>query len=177
MTEITDDPTLFSFRLYLGTENDSFDDLPLANMYRYYVKNPAGYYCQWDADNQQFISYGKKEENMVAADWDNVSFRTSMNGSISKIPIGYTVEIREVLFDTKYKVEERDYEVPDGYSLQKYLLNNVEQIDTDTDLPAGVSDGLSARAAGTGAAGVGHRTGKHAAVRTVRGRDTGDRFD
>lgn len=135
VTEITDDPTLFSFRLYLGTENDSFDDLPLANMYRYYVKNPAGYYCQWDADNQQFISYGKKEENMVAADWDNVSFRTSMNGSISKIPIGYTVEIREVLFDTKYKVEERDYEVPDGYSLQKYLLNNVEQIDTDTDLP------------------------------------------
>ncbi|MDO5131801.1 MAG: SpaA isopeptide-forming pilin-related protein, partial [Eubacteriales bacterium] len=120
-TEITaeQDSATFNFRLYLGTEFD--EELPPAGMHNYHVKDPEGNYCRWDADSQRMVSVGKTEYDDLTADEKNaVTFTTSMNGAISKIPVGYTVEIREVLAGTRYKVEERKNEIPDGYSLQKY---------------------------------------------------------
>ena len=45
------DPTTFSFRLYLS--NGVTDDLNLTNMFNYRVKDPEQYYCQWNMDEQK----------------------------------------------------------------------------------------------------------------------------
>ena len=132
------DPTTFTFRLYLGTEFD--DDPILSNMHAYYVKDPNGYYCRWDSTQKSFISTGSQDLDGIQ-DKESVTFSTSMNGSISKIPSGYTVEIRNVLAGTLYRVEERPEEIPDGYSFQRY-----EDADSNTIQPVernaipGVSD-------------------------------------
>ncbi len=121
----SDDATTFTFRLYFGTEFEQ--ELSAANMYTYHVTDPSGVYCTWNAAQQRFIPLESGEtvyENLSLAEKASVSFTTSMNGSISKIPAFYTVEIRQVLAGTQYKVEERSYEIPDGYSLQKYVLNS-----------------------------------------------------
>ncbi len=117
-----DDPTSFTFRLYLGTE---FDENPeLANMYAYYVKDPGGHYCQWDASLKSFVSTEYTVFDDIP-DKESVTFHTSINGSISKIKSGYTVELHNVLADTKYRVEERRSEIPDGYSFQRYEENGL----------------------------------------------------
>ena len=59
-----------------------------------------------------------------------------MNGSISRIPVGYTIEVRDLLVGTKFKVVERPSEIPDGYSFLKYVYSEKEYTDTE----AGVSD-------------------------------------
>ncbi len=117
-----DDQTPFTFRLYLASE---FEDLATVNMHTYHVKNPQGYYCLWDPAQQKFVLIGDgisdyadlTEEEKNAS---SVNFTTSGYGSIGKIPAGYTVEIRDVLVGTQYRVEERPWEIPDGYSFQKY---------------------------------------------------------
>ena len=92
------------------------------------MKNPDGHYCTWNAQEQKFEATEYTEyANLPADKKAEVTFSTSMNGSISKIPVDYTVEIRDVLVGTQYKVEERDYEIPDGYSLQKYVLYEDKQ--------------------------------------------------
>ncbi len=126
MTPISyaEDASTFTFRLYFGTEFEQ--ELTAANMHTYHVTDPSGVYCAWNAAQQRFIPLQSGEtvyENLSIAEKASVSFTTSMNGSISKIPAFYTVEIRQVLAGTQYKVEERSYEIPDGYSLQKYTLN------------------------------------------------------
>ncbi|MBQ9156753.1 MAG: hypothetical protein IJ137_08230 [Eubacterium sp.] len=118
--------TLFNFRLYLGNENTSEDALPLANLYSYYVKDAKGNYCRWDADEQRFVSLGVKtyadlvsyfdKNAWTKAQKETVIFKTSLNGSISKIPAGYTAEIRDLIVGTRWKVEERDGEIPKGYT-------------------------------------------------------------
>ncbi len=120
-TEITydEDQTIFSMRLYLSTE--SADQLSGANMYTYHVKDPDGNYCRWDSANQRFVSLGKTQYSDLTEDEKTAaSFSTSINGSISKIPATYEVEVRQLLAGTKYRVEERPYEIPDGYSFQRY---------------------------------------------------------
>lgn len=113
-----DDPTTFSFRLYLGTEND--EEPTLTNMHEYHVMNEQGFYCKWDNVSQNFVSLG-------VSDWAEVSdedktaatFTTSPNGSISKIPAGYSIVIHELVVGSKFKVEERAYELPEGYTLRE----------------------------------------------------------
>ena len=113
------DPTTFSFRLYLSNGVD--DNLMLANMYTYYVKNPAGYLCRWDANTQKFVPTNKTEQSTLTdAEREQVAFDTSMNGSISKIPAGYTVEVPNLPVGMKFKVEERASEIPLGYKLVEY---------------------------------------------------------
>ena len=93
-------------------------------MHTYHVRDENGNYCRWDAASQKFtkIGQGIKDyaallpEQKVAA-----SFSTSMNGSITRIPVDYSVEVREILAGTKYRVQERPAEIPDGYSFQKYV--------------------------------------------------------
>ena len=120
------DPTAFTFRLYLGNEFTDADQLPLANLYPYYVKDPNGNYCRWDAGNRRFESLGIQEydglsnylNDLTPAERERIVFRTSMNGSISKIPAGYSVEVRDLIIGTHFKLVERDYEVPKGYELR-----------------------------------------------------------
>ena len=114
--EIEDPDAQFAFRLYFQTEAG----YEAANMFTYHVKDKDGHYCRWNAG--QFESTGVSDYSLFTpAEKIAVSFTTSMNGSISKIPVSYTVEFREILVGTVFQIEERGYEIPDGYSLQKYL--------------------------------------------------------
>ena len=118
-TEIKDDPTGFSFRLYLDNENAT--ELTLADMQDYHVKDSAGNYCRWDAATQRFVSIGVKDYGQIPAEQKtSVTFQASSSGAISRIPAGYSVEVRDLLIGTKFKVEERSSEIPAGYSLIKY---------------------------------------------------------
>ena len=140
-----DNSTLFSFRLYLGTENADPNSLPLANMYSYYVKDGNGNYCRWDAANQRFQSLGISDyaslsaymDSLTPAQVSSIIFTTSMYGSISKIPADYTVEVRDLVVGTQWKVEERDYEIPKGYTLR--LTDGYTRVDTDPDETTGTT--------------------------------------
>ena len=119
---------LFSFRLYLGTEYADDENLPLANLYSYFVRDTSGNYCRWNSEgtDKGFVpispavrDYDELKallDTMTPAQREAIIFRTSPNGSISKIPAGYTVEVRDLFVGTKWKVEERDNEIPRGYT-------------------------------------------------------------
>lgn len=113
------DDTEFNFRLYLAGEFE--DGLTPCNMVPYHIKDNLGRYVVRDGENNQFVSLNKTnfdaltEEEKIAA-----TFTTSPNGAISKIQAGYSVELDDILVGTKFKVEERDYEIPDGYRLMEY---------------------------------------------------------
>ncbi|MBQ6234776.1 MAG: CHAP domain-containing protein [Clostridia bacterium] len=130
------DSAIFNFRLYFKPENDS--SFVGASLYPYHVKDNHGNYCYWDVANQCFASLNETDfNNLSAADKLRATFNTSMNGSISKIPVDYDVEIREILAGTEFRVQERDYEIPDGYSLRNYTLKFGESDPgTDTNVPA-----------------------------------------
>lgn len=114
-----DDPTTFNFRLYLS--NGVEDTLELANMYRYYVADPDGRLCRWDAESQTFVSTGYTSYQSLSDELKNqLTYETSMNGAISMIPAGYTVEVPNLLVGTRFMVEERAFEIPVGYHLMAY---------------------------------------------------------
>ena len=117
----------FNFRLYLGDEFSDENDLALANMYSYYVKAPGGSYCRWNSADQcfeelgitNFEGSGGLEEYLStasSAEKSAIVFTTSLNGAIANIPAGYTVEVRDLIVGTKYKVDEPDREIPKGYT-------------------------------------------------------------
>lgn len=117
----------FTFRLYLGNEYTDQNSIPPANMYSYLVKDPAGHYCRWNSGTKAFESLpytsyegaGGLEEYLAtlgSAEKAAIVFTTSMNGTISNIHAGYTVEVRDLIVGTKYKIEERDGEIPRGYT-------------------------------------------------------------
>ena len=113
------DPTTFSYRLYLS--NGSDDVLKLANMYKYYVRDPQGYLCKWDADAQKFVSVGESDiKNIPLENRAEITFETSMNGAISLIPAWYTVAVPGLPVGTKFSVVERANEIPLGYRLLGY---------------------------------------------------------
>ena len=135
--------TLFSFRLYLGTENDSPDNLPYANLYSYYIKDRNGHYCRWDAAKQEFDSLTIADystlfdylKTLPSAQRETIEFITSQNGTISKIPAGYTVEVRNLIVGTQYKVEEREAEIPRGYTLR--IDDGYTRVDQSSEIPCG----------------------------------------
>lgn len=125
VNEVHDDPGRFDFRLSFATEHDDSTNMQLANMYIYHVKDEDGNYCRWDSTLGDFVSLGTNKNDYSAltdAEKRSASFTTSMNGTISRIPAFYTVEIREVLAGTKFQIEERYNEIPDGYSRIKYVV-------------------------------------------------------
>ena len=114
------DQTLFKFRLYLASE---YDELDAANMYTYHVKDPDGYYCMWNTAQKKFVRIGDgiSDYSLLSAEQKNsANFVTSVYGQITQIPVGYTVELRDILVGTKYRVEERKSEIPDGYAFKQY---------------------------------------------------------
>lgn len=110
----------FTFRLYLGNEFAEQENLLPADMYTYYVKGPDDNYCKWDKASKKFVSLGTNTyegfKALSEADQRAGTFSTSMYGSISKIPAGYTVEVRDLIVGTKYKIDEPDREIPKGYT-------------------------------------------------------------
>lgn len=144
------DSAIFGFRLYFRDENAEIlpgeDGFQPANMRSYHVKDNNGNYCYWDASQVKFVSLGETVfNNLSAADKIRATFHTSMNGSISKIPVDYDVEIREVLAGTDFRVVERDSEIPDGYSRRDYTLSyGSTSVTTETapegTMPSGETD-------------------------------------
>ena len=136
----------FEFRLSLGTEFDGGADTP-ARIYRYHVKNPAGVYCAWDKNRQVFVPITHAGQGISSFDDLNpaevkkATFETSLNGAIDMIPAYYTVEIRELLVGTRFKVVERPAETPEGYRFWKYRLNDK---DCGFDVSAGASGQIQA---------------------------------
>ena len=132
----TEDRTLFSFRLYLGNLFTDEENIPAANLYPYYVKNRYGEYCSWDAEHKRFVSLEISEfeelssylSTLTKTEQETIIFRTSPNGSISKIPADYTVEVRDLITGTHWKVEERDAEIPKGYTMR--LEDGYTRVDT-----------------------------------------------
>ena len=111
----------FNFRLYLGNEFADENNLSLADKYSYYVKDPQGYYGRWDSATQTFtrlegIDTFEEFLNLPEDVQRSATYTTSINGAISKIRAGYTVEVRDLIVGSKYKVEERDGEIPRGYT-------------------------------------------------------------
>lgn len=113
-------PAAFNFRLFLGNEFADQENLLPADMYTYYIKGPDQNYCKWDKANQKFVSLGVDTfegfKALSEADQHAGTFTTSMYGSISKIPAGYIVEVRDLIVGTKYKIDEPDRELPRGYT-------------------------------------------------------------
>ena len=136
-----EDNTTFDFRLYLATDSGDIDSSP-ASMHTYHVKDASRNYCYWSVEQQRLLSLGDGKNNfdeLTDDEQKSATFHTSMNGSISKIPVGYTIEIRELLAGTKFKIVERPWEIPDGYSFLKYVYNTAVY----TDAAAGVIDSIS----------------------------------
>ena len=120
--EITDDDTsTFEYRVYLDAEEIPFDELQYAHMHKYRVKTPNGEYCIWDPDTEKFVSTGETDPSRLNE--EDIVFHTSPNGSISKIPAWYTVELLHLPVGTRFKVEEKESETPLGYHFWKYYSN------------------------------------------------------
>ena len=125
-TESQQNLTTFDFRLYLGDENADPDQLPAARNHSYYVKNRDGYYCRWSEPDQRFVSlnirnYADLREylnNLTSAEKEAVIFKSSPFGSVTMIPADYTVEVRGLIAGTQWKAEEREDEIPKGYTLR-----------------------------------------------------------
>ena len=119
-----DNKTTFRFRLYLGTENDDPSELPSADQYTYYIKNTQNEYCRWNRSLQQFESLDITDYDALAAYMaglsaagrEAIAFKTSMYGTISNVPAGYSVEVRDLIVGTQWKIEERTEELPRGYT-------------------------------------------------------------
>ena len=113
------DSTGFNFRLYLSNGTD--DTLTLANMTKYYVTAPNGMLCTWDSATQSFVASNQSDYSSLTPEQKSqFTFETSMNGAISKIPAGYSVEVLNIPVGTKFKVIERENEIPIGYSFKSY---------------------------------------------------------
>ena len=136
VTPVEDDAVTFNFRLYLDMElnRSALDEAAIkdhpANMYIYHVKDKNGVYCQWDVASQKYvpIASGKTDYDQLTDDEKRaVSCRTSIYGAITKVPAYYTVEVRQVFIGTQYLIEERENEIPDGYSLHGYVTDATGQ--------------------------------------------------
>ncbi|MBR2560990.1 MAG: hypothetical protein IKE31_02440 [Eubacterium sp.] len=135
--------TPFRFRLYLGNEFTPEDALSAADQYPYFIKDSNGHYCR--RENGRFAALPYTDyaslktwlDTLTDAEKETVIFVTSMNGSITELPAGYTVEVRNLIVGTRWKVEERDGEIPKGYTRREsdgYVrtdLNNQGYIYTD----------------------------------------------
>lgn len=116
--EITDDDTGFRFRMYLGPAGDDPDYYRLG---AYYVKDQNGNYCRYDSGSGKFVSLGVTEFSRLSPEQKKQArFTTSPSGAVDRIPNGYSFEIRDVLIGTRYKVEEKSYDMPKGYTFKEF---------------------------------------------------------
>lgn len=125
--EVTDDPATFNFRLSISPNEVPGDQIPLANMYNYYVLSPDKKICRYDYNTQGFaetaIPYSRANAKAIqdgeypGVSADDVTFKTSGFGSISGIPAGYTICVPGLPVGSVFKVTE---EPKTGYGLMGY---------------------------------------------------------
>lgn len=136
------DNTLFQFRLYLTNGVD--DELRLANMAKYRVKNASGFYCKWEVYDPQpedpsapkghFVSTGKEHfSDLSAEEKESATFETSINGTIAQIPAGYTIEVPNLTAGVRFKVVERPNETELGYGKVRYEREAGTYITNESD--------------------------------------------
>ena len=102
------------------------------------MKDPDGNYCEWDMAAQAFHSLEKKNfSSLTDAERKNAVFQTSPNGTISRIPAWYHVEVRDLLVGTRFRVEERPGDIPAGYTFVEYVRDGASYITTG-DVNAGM---------------------------------------
>lgn len=143
-TRIDDDGSTFSFRLYLTDESGTVSDdaggviqseeLKYAYMHSYYVVSPNDKLCRWDAASGKFTEteYPYADlSNLTSSVKNSVTFETSINGTISKIPAGYQVKIPNLMKGSLFRIEERDWENPLGYKLMGYECKLVTRAGED----------------------------------------------
>ena len=112
------DSTGFKVRLYLG---DDLSNLSYYNMGDYFIRNERGEYCRFNPETGKFSS-------LLITDFDSLSdeqkaaatFKTSSSGAVDKLPAGYSVEVRDLLVGTSFKVIEEDYDIPVGYGKRSW---------------------------------------------------------
>ena len=118
------DKTPFKFRIYIGKDKNG--NYTVYNTGKYYVKNPEGKYCIYE---NGFVSTGKTDFSQLSdvvppgelkSEKEKATFRTSPGGAAERIPIGYTIEVPELMAGAFFMVEERAYETPAGYTLIYY---------------------------------------------------------
>ena len=109
-----EDGTTFDFRLELS--NEYSDELVPTYMHKYYVESNDGKLCRWDSASQKFVRTDYTNyDSLSDAQKATVTFDTSIRGAISKIPAGFKVKVPDLFTGTKFKVEEKEDEVPLGY--------------------------------------------------------------
>ena len=144
--EITDDPATFNFRLSLSSVDVPASNIPLANMYHYYVLSSDKKLCRYDSvqktfvatditythDNIAAIKDGSTHEYTI----DDVQFTTSGFGSISGIPAGYTICVPGLPVGTVFKVTE---DAKTGYGLvgfERVMGTKVLEDNTEEEIPS-----------------------------------------
>ena len=144
--EVTDDPATFSFRLSISSVDVPADQIPLANMYHYFVLSPDKKLCRFDSEQKTFVETEMfyTHENITALTngtvqgytLDDVRFTTSGFGAISGIPAGYTFCVPGLPVGTVFKVTE---DVKTGYGLMGYqrVMGTKKLEDgTEVDIPS-----------------------------------------
>ena len=144
--EITDDPATFNFRLSLSSIKVPADQIPLANMYHYFVLSSDKKLCCFDSEQKTFIETDLPySRNTVAAlkngtvpgcTIDDVQFTTSGFGAISGIPAGYTICVPGLPVDSVFKVTE---DPKTGYGLMGYervMGSKIHEDLTEEDIPS-----------------------------------------
>ena len=122
----TYDDGKFNFRLYLG------EDYSYYRLGKYYVKDPSGHYCTYDNVTGKYISTSATSlDDLTNEEKALATFTTSPSGAASNIPAQYSIEIRNLLPEMYFKVEERINEIPDGYNLIDYERVNGSYITPD----------------------------------------------
>ncbi len=144
-----DDPTTFTYRLYLS--NGVSDEVELADRYNYYIQSPNGFLCKWNADTQRYEETPIPAEDKFIRNMSDeyrlaTTFYTSIYGSIANVPAGYIVQVPGLPIGMRFKVEERPSEMPDGYILEGYESDNQditylheEQVFNEGEVRAGYS--------------------------------------
>ena len=129
---LVDDETTFNFRLYLDLKDEetelTYESMQrhLAYMQKYSIRDRNGVYCRWDTAAQKFVPIDSNKTDystLTAEEKTQCTFRTSANGGISKVPAFYTIEVHGLMPGTKYMIEERDKDMPDGYGRVAYLFD------------------------------------------------------
>ena len=133
--EITDDPTTFSFRLYMSSVTVDEEDIPLANMQKYYVLSPNKKLCIFDYETAGFAEtsyeYDKEMIRKIKSGEitdilpSDITFNTSGFGAISGIPAGYTVVVPGLPTGAVFKLTE---DIQPGYGLLEYQVVKGEKI-------------------------------------------------
>lgn len=141
--EITDDPATFSFRLSLSSVDVPANQIPLANMYHYFVLDSDKKMCRYDSAQKTFaateLTYSRdtvtalKNGSVQGYSIDDVQFTTSGFGSISGIPAGYTICVPGLPVGSIFKITE---DPKTGYGLMGYervmgtkILEDHSQVD------------------------------------------------